>query len=127
MATAEQATTEQKDFAKADEVREFTRGRLELLRIGGSDIGRLVLEPGWRWSEDVKPLAGTELCEAPHFQYHVCGTLRIETADGNSFDATPGQVTALRPVTTPGSSATSLSSSLTGAGPATTQKAERRI
>ena len=53
------ATAEQKDFAKADEVREFTRGRLELLRIGGSDIGRLVLEPGWRWSEDVKPLAGT--------------------------------------------------------------------
>ncbi len=89
------ATAEQKDFAKADEVREFTRGRLELLRIGGSDIGRLVLEPGWRWSEDVKPLAATELCEAPHFQYHVSGTLRIETADGNSFDATPGQVTAL--------------------------------
>jgi len=89
------AQTEQKDFAKADEVREFTKGRLELLHIGGSDIGRLVLEPGWRWSEDVKPLAGTELCEAPHFQYHVSGTLRIETADGHSFDATPGQVTAL--------------------------------
>ncbi len=89
------ATAEQKDFAKADEVREFTRGRIELVHIGGSDIGRLVLEPGWRWSEHVKPLAGTELCEAPHFQYHVSGTLRIETADGSSFDATPGQVTAL--------------------------------
>jgi hypothetical protein len=93
--TTPELTTEQKDFTKADEVREFTRGRLELLHMAGSDIGRLVLEPGWRWSEHVKPLAGTELCEAPHFQYHVSGTLRIETADGGSFDATPGQVTAL--------------------------------
>jgi hypothetical protein len=86
---------EHKGFAKADEVRTFPRGRLELLHIGGSDIGRLVLQPGWRWSEHVKPLAGTELCEAPHFQYHVTGTLRIRMADGTEFDAVPGQVTAL--------------------------------
>jgi hypothetical protein len=88
-------TAEHKDFAKADEVREFTNGQVELLHIGGSDIGRLVLQPGWRWSEHVKPLAGTELCEAPHFQYHVAGTLRIQMADGTEFDAVPGQVTAL--------------------------------
>jgi hypothetical protein len=93
-----QDTTQQKehrDFASPDEVREFGRGKLELLHIGGSDIGRLVLKPGWRWSEHVKPVAGTELCEAPHFQYHVTGTLRIRTADGAEFDAAPGQVTSL--------------------------------
>jgi hypothetical protein len=86
---------EHRDFALPDEVREFSRGKLELLHIGGSDIGRLVLEPGRRWSEHVKPVAGTELCEAPHFQYHVTGTLRIRTADGAEFDATAGQVTSL--------------------------------
>jgi hypothetical protein len=43
----------------------------------------------------VKPAAGTELSEAPHFQYHVSGTLRVRTADGAECDATPGQVTAL--------------------------------
>ena len=86
---------EHSDFASADEVREFGHGRLELLHVGGSDIGRLVLQPGWRWSEHVKPIAGTELCEAPHFQYHVAGTLRVKTADGAEFDATPGQVTSL--------------------------------
>ena len=48
-----------------------------------------------RWSTDVKPIAGTDLCEAPHFQYHVSGTLRVRTAEGVEFDATPGQVTAL--------------------------------
>ena len=53
------------------------------------------LQPGWRWSQDVKPLAGTELCEAPHFQYHLQGTLHIVMSDGAEFDARPGDVTAL--------------------------------
>jgi len=50
--------------------------------VGGSDIGRLTLHPGWRWSEHVRPIAGTDLCEAPHFQYHVAGTLHVVMADG---------------------------------------------
>lgn len=82
-------------FTKPDEVRSFTNGRLELLQVDGSAIGRLVLEPGWRWSNDVKPVAGTQLCEAPHFQYHVAGVLRIAMADGTTFDAGPGDVTSL--------------------------------
>jgi hypothetical protein len=86
---------EQMDFAAPSETREFPNGRVDLLDIGGAQIGRLTLEPGWRWSNDVKPIAGTELCEAPHFQYHVAGRLRIRTAEGQEFDALPGQVTAL--------------------------------
>ena len=70
-------------------------GTLDLLQIGGAEIGRLTLQPGWRWSDHVKPLAGTDLCEAPHFQYHVAGTLHIVMADGAEFDARPGDVTAL--------------------------------
>ena len=90
-----QQLIEQRDFAEPDEVRTFDNGRAEVLAIGGMEIGRLVFEPGWRWSEHVRPIAGTELCEAPHFQYHVAGTLRIRTAEGEEFDATPGQVTSL--------------------------------
>jgi hypothetical protein len=86
---------EQQDFAEPTETREFPHGRVDIVRVGGSEIGRLTLEPGWRWSNDVRPLAGTELCEAPHFQYHLAGTLRIRMIDGEEFDATPGQVTAL--------------------------------
>ena len=77
------------------QTREFERGTLELLRIGGAEIGRRTLQPGWRWSEHVKPLAGTDLCEAPHFQYHVQGILHVVMADGSEFDARPGDVTAL--------------------------------
>ena len=86
---------EQQDFASPTETREFPHGRLDLLRIAGADIGRLTLQPGWRWSTDVAPVAGTDLCEAPHFQYHVSGRLRVRTAEGAEFDAVPGQVTAL--------------------------------
>jgi hypothetical protein len=86
---------EQKDFATPDETRPFPFGQAELLSIGDAQIGRLTLQPGWRWSEHVKPLAGTDLCEAPHFQYHVSGVLRVQTADGTQFDATPGQITSL--------------------------------
>ncbi|MGH3274168.1 MAG: cupin domain-containing protein [Streptosporangiaceae bacterium] len=91
------ATAQHRDFARADEVREFPNGHLELLHIGGSDIGRMVLQPGWRWSEHVKPVAGTQLCEAPHFSYHAAGTLHVEMADGTGFDVTPGQVSELPP------------------------------
>jgi len=93
--TPSRQQVESRDFARPDETRPFPLGRLELISIGGADIGRLVLDPGWRWSEHVKPIAGTDLCEAPHFQYHVAGTLRIRTGDGEEFDAVPGMVTSL--------------------------------
>jgi hypothetical protein len=86
---------EHKSFGTPDETRGFERGELTLLNIGGAQIGMLTLQPGWRWSEHVRPLAGTYLCEAPHFQYHVAGTLHVLMADGTEFDARPGDVTAL--------------------------------
>jgi hypothetical protein len=89
------AATEHLDFSKPDEVRAFGHGRAEILNVGGGTVGRLILEPGWRWSNDVKPLVGTEWCEAPHFQYHLSGTLRIRMADGDEFDAKAGEVTVL--------------------------------
>ena len=87
--------SEQKSFGKPDEVREFPRGKADILNIGGGAVGRLVLQPGWRWSEHVKPLAGTSSCEAPHFQYHVSGRLAVKMDDGTEFIAGPGDVTAL--------------------------------
>jgi hypothetical protein len=87
--------TEHKSFAKPDETREFPRGRAEVLKVAGGDVGRLVLQPGWRWSNDVKPLAKTESCEAPHFQYHVSGRLAIRMDDGTEFVASAGDITSL--------------------------------
>ena len=88
-------SSEQKNFTAPDEVREFPNGKVELVNIGGGSVGRLVLEPGWRWSKDVKPLANTTSCEAPHFQYHVSGKLAVKMDDGTEFIAGPGDITAL--------------------------------
>jgi len=87
--------TEHKTFATPDETREFQRGRAELLKIGGGEVGRLVFQPGWRWSNDVKPLAKTASCEAPHFQYHESGRLAIRMDDGTEIVAGPGDITSL--------------------------------
>ncbi len=87
--------TEQGSFAKPDERREFPKGHAEILKMGQGEVGRLVFQPGWRWSNDVKPIARTASCEAPHFQYHVSGRLGIRTDDGREFVAGPGDVTCL--------------------------------
>ena len=87
--------TEHKSFSEPAEVREFPHGRAEILSFAGGEVGRLVLEPGWRWSNDVKPIAGTDLCEAPHVQYHVSGRVHVVMADGTEFEAGPGDVTSL--------------------------------
>ena len=87
--------TEHRSFEEADEARVFPNGRAEILKVGGAEVGRLVFEPGWRWSNDVKPIAGTDSCEAPHFQYHVSGRLAIRMDDGTEFIAGPGDLTSL--------------------------------
>ena len=86
---------EKKNWRTPDETRKFEKGKAELIQIGGGVVGRLTLEPGWRWSKHVKPIARTEWCEAPHFQYHVSGRLHIQNKDGSEFEAGPGDVTAL--------------------------------
>ena len=83
---------EQKAFAQPDEVRVFEKGKLELVNIRGGVVGRLTLEPGWRWSKHVKPIAKTDWCEAPHYQYQVCGRLQVVTSDGQKIETAPGEV-----------------------------------
>ncbi|MCX2834536.1 cupin domain-containing protein [Microbulbifer thermotolerans] len=60
---------ELRSFSEPDEVREFPKGRVELMKIGGGVVGRAIFEPVWRWSESVRPILNTQSCDAPHFQY----------------------------------------------------------
>ena len=89
------AKAERKDLRSPDEARTFPKGKLDLVKIGGGVVGRLTLQPGWRWSEHVKPVAGTEWCEAPHFQYHASGRLHVVMSDGTEFEVGAGEITAL--------------------------------
>jgi hypothetical protein len=87
--------TEHKTFDNPDEVREFPNGRAEILKIGGGEVGRYTFQPGWRWSNDVKPIAGTHSCEVPHFQYQVSGRLAIRMDDGTELIVGPGDIASL--------------------------------
>jgi len=86
---------ELKSFNKPDEVRTFPKGKLELVTVGGAVIGRATLEPGWKWSTSVQPLVNTKSCEAPHFQYHVSGTIKVVMDDGTELECKAGDVSML--------------------------------
>ena len=86
---------ERKSCDRADDVRTFPKGRLELVKIGGATVGRCIFEPGWRWATSVQPLAKTKSCEAPHFQYHVSGVLVVKMDDGQELECRPGDVSLL--------------------------------
>ena len=90
-------TFERANFDKPYEVRDLRRGRLELVKIGDAIIGRATLQPGWRWSTCVKPIAKTKSCEAPHLQYHVSGRLHVVMDDGSEGEFGPGDVSLLPP------------------------------
>ena len=86
---------ELKNFGRPDEVRDFPNGRVELINVGGAMVGRAVFEPGWRWATSVQPLAKTKSCEAPHFQYHVSGVLKIRMDDDTELECRAGDVSLL--------------------------------
>ena len=90
-----QSRAELTSFKKPDEVRTFPYGKLELVKIGGALVGRATLEPGWKWSTSVQPLVKTKSCEAPHFQYHLSGTLMVQMDDGTRLECKAGDVSLI--------------------------------
>lgn len=91
------AKMEKKNLDVPDELRSFPNGRLELVSLAGISFGRATLEPGWKWSESIKPIAKTKSCEAPHTQYHVSGCLRVKMDDGSEEEFGPGDVSYVPP------------------------------
>ncbi len=92
------ATVAVKRFDQPDEVRPFAgHGRADMVDVGGRLVGRGTFEPGWRWSQDVKPIAGTESCQVSHLGYVASGRMRLYMDDGTQQDVGPGDVVAIPP------------------------------
>lgn len=92
------AGIERKNFDSPDETRPFRgKGKADVVVIGGRTIGRGEFEPGWRWSENVKPIAGTDSCQAPHLGYMLSGRMRIRMDDGTEDEAGPGDIVSIEP------------------------------
>jgi hypothetical protein len=87
-----------KKFGTPDETRPFaSKGFAEILRFEEGVVGRGVFEPGWKWSECVKPIAGTASCEAQHAGFVVSGRMRIRMNDGQEMDIGPGDIAMIPP------------------------------
>lgn len=89
---------EVKSFDKPDETRPFEgKGWADVVQVAGKAVARGHFEPGWRWSENVKPIVKTDLCEFSHLGYCLEGRMRIYMSDGSEIEITPGEVAAIAP------------------------------
>ncbi len=91
------AGLESQNFDSPDETRSFANGEMAVITLGDATVGRAVFRPGWKWSESVKPIAGTESCEAAHFGYVVSGRMHVQMDDGDGLDMAPGDLINIAP------------------------------
>ena len=93
------AKLQAKRFESPDEVRPFAggKGQVELLDLAGHAVGRGIFEPGWRWSEHVKPLSGTDSCEVEHIGYVLDGRMVAVMDAGEELEVGPGDVFHMPP------------------------------
>jgi quercetin dioxygenase-like cupin family protein len=86
-----------KRFEQPDEIREFAKGRFEIVRLGGMTIGRATYQPGWRWSIDVGAESGASSCHVEHVGMVVSGTATAAMDDGSVIEMRAGDVFYIPP------------------------------
>jgi quercetin dioxygenase-like cupin family protein len=86
-----------KRFDNPDETLEFEKGKFEIVKIGGMTIGRASYEPGWKWSEHVRPTATTDFCEVGHVGMVVSGRAMATIIDGENVELKAGDVFCVPP------------------------------
>ena len=87
----------EKSFDSPDELRTPPKASVAVVDLDGAKVARLVLEPGWRWSESVKPIVGTDSCQVRHLGVLVSGTLHVVGADGVGRDIREGAAYVIAP------------------------------
>jgi hypothetical protein len=80
-----------------DETRTVTNGQVQVVKVGESTISRNVFQPGWRWSESVKPVVKTDSCQVHHVGYMLSGTLHVKADDGGEAEIGPGEAYDIQP------------------------------
>ena len=91
------AGVEARGFESPDETRTPDKTRSEIVRLTGTSVARLTLEPGWSWEECVKPVVGTESCQAHHVGVAQQGRMRVRHDDGTEVEIEPGQAYVIEP------------------------------
>jgi hypothetical protein len=92
------AAVEVKNFDSPDETRPFEgKGEAQVVNVAGQTIGKATFEPGWRWSDNVKPIAQTDSCQVSHLGYCLSGRMKVFMDDGSEGEVGPGDVAAIPP------------------------------
>jgi hypothetical protein len=91
------ASIETKSMDRPDETRTPDKTSVSVVHLGEATVGRFTLQPGWRWSDCIKPVAGTDSCQAAHLGYVVSGTIHIAATDGAEADLSAGDAYRLEP------------------------------
>ena len=86
-----------KSFDRPDELRTPPRAQVAFVDLGTAKVARFALQPGWRWSESVKPVAGTDMCQARHVGALVSGRMHVVATDGSEDDISPGAAYVIEP------------------------------
>ena len=87
----------QGSFDSPDESRAPDKTTMDIIDLDGIKIARITFQPGWKWSECIKPVAGTESCQANHVGLVLSGTIHVVHEDGTEGDATAGSAYLIRP------------------------------
>ena len=88
---------EHRDFTNPDETRTPDKTTVELVNVADGQIGRYTFQPGWRWSECIKPVAGTDSCQVEHIGYCLSGSIHVTHTDGTEADVVGGEVYRIAP------------------------------
>ena len=91
------ATLQRKSMDSPDETRDFPNGTFSVVQLGDLTVARAQFQPGWRWSEHVKPIAGTDSCQTHHRGYLISGRLGARMTDGAELEFGPGDVYEIPP------------------------------
>jgi hypothetical protein len=91
------AGVESKNLDAPEEVRTPEKTKVDVVKVGGTEVGRFTFQPGWKWSECIKPVVGTDSCQVEHLGYSVSGRIHIEHEDGTSSEIGPGEAYLIAP------------------------------
>lgn len=91
------AGVEKRDFDSPDESRTPDKTRVDVVRMGGTTAARFTMEPGWRWSDCVKPVAGTDSCQHRHVGVVQSGRMRVTHDDGTVLELASGDAYVIEP------------------------------
>jgi quercetin dioxygenase-like cupin family protein len=91
------AGVQRRPLDQPDETRPIENGTVEVVKLDTGTVMRTTLEPGWRWSQSVKPIVGGDSCQVDHFGYCISGRMHVRMDDGEEMDIGPGDAMHIPP------------------------------